>query len=62
MPRKARITIPGAIHHVMSRGIEGCCIFRDDNDRGLFKGLIESIYSNRTICFTHGALWIITII
>ncbi len=41
MPRKARITIPGAVHHVMSRGIEGRPIFRDDNDREFFLAVLE---------------------
>jgi putative transposase len=41
MPRKARITVPGAIHHVMARGIEGRPIFRSDDDRSVLKGLIE---------------------
>ena len=41
MPRKARITIPGAIHHVMSRGIEGKPIFRDENDRNFFLTILE---------------------
>lgn len=41
MPRKARITIPGAVHHIMSRGIEGNLIFRDDNDRHYFLAILE---------------------
>lgn len=41
MPRKARITVPGAIHHIMSRGIEGRIIFRNDDDRRFFKVLLE---------------------
>jgi len=40
MPRKARVTIPGAIHHVMSRGIEGCAIYRNDYDRQFFVNLL----------------------
>ena len=30
MPRLARIDVPGALHHVMARGIERRAIFRDD--------------------------------
>jgi putative transposase len=41
MPRKARITIPGAVHHVMSRGIEGKPIFRDDSDKNFFLDILE---------------------
>ena len=36
MPRKRRIAIIGEIHHVMSRGLEGKEIFRDDDDREKF--------------------------
>lgn len=33
MPRRARLDAPGALHHVMIRGIERSTIFRDDEDR-----------------------------
>ena len=33
MPRQARIDAPGAIHHVIIRGIERKRIFEDDKDR-----------------------------
>lgn len=36
MPRKARLDIPGTLHHLMIRGIEGSNIFRDDEDRNSF--------------------------
>jgi len=36
MPRKARIDAPGAVHHVICRGIERRKIFDDDVDRGNF--------------------------
>jgi putative transposase len=36
MPRKARLDVPGTLHHVMVRGIEGTNIFRDEEDRRLF--------------------------
>jgi len=42
MPRKARITVTGAIHHIMSRGIEGRPIFRDVQDRRIFFANLES--------------------
>jgi len=33
MPRKARIDAPGAIHHIIVRGIERRKIFKDNSDR-----------------------------
>lgn len=36
MPRQARLDIPGLIHHVMARGIEGRDIFLDEADRESF--------------------------
>jgi len=33
MPRKARIDAPGALHHIIIRGIERKAIFKDDLDR-----------------------------
>ena len=36
MPRKARLDVPGTLHHAMVRGIEGSDIFRDDEDREAF--------------------------
>ncbi len=36
MPRKARIDAPGALHHIIARGIDRCEIFKDDTDRHNF--------------------------
>lgn len=36
MPRQPRLDVPGLVHHVMARGIEGQDIFRDDQDRENF--------------------------
>ena len=36
MPRKARIDAPGALQHVIIRGIEGKAIFRDRRDKNNF--------------------------
>ena len=36
MPRRARIDAPGALHHVICRGIERCRIFWEDSDRDDF--------------------------
>ncbi|MBW2662743.1 MAG: hypothetical protein JRD93_12315 [Deltaproteobacteria bacterium] len=37
MPRKARIDAPGALHHIICRGIERRRIFYDNADRDDFK-------------------------
>ena len=36
MPRKARIDAPGALHHIIVRGIERRRIFSNDQDRDNF--------------------------
>ena len=36
MPRSSRLDAPGALHHVMGRGIERKEIFIDNKDRGDF--------------------------
>jgi hypothetical protein len=36
MPRHARLDVPGTLHHVMVRGIEGSDIFQDEEDRQAF--------------------------
>jgi len=36
MPRQARLDIPGALHHIMVRGINKSTIFEDDQDRVQF--------------------------
>lgn len=36
MPREARLDVPGALHHIMIRGINKSDIFKDDQDRTLF--------------------------
>ncbi len=52
MPRQARIDAPGAVHHIIARGIERAEIFRDDQDRNAFlKKLGELIVETKTQCF-----------
>lgn len=52
MPRKSRIDAPGALHHIIVRGIEGRDIFRDDKDRNNFLERLGDILSeNPTPCF-----------
>ena len=36
MPRQSRIDAPGAVHHIICRGIERQTIFQDDHDRDNF--------------------------
>lgn len=56
MPRKARIDAPGAVHHVIVRGIERRKIFWDDTDRNHFiERLSALIDESQTGCFA-GAL------
>ena len=51
MPRKARIDAPGALHHIMARGIEGRPIFQNDHDRKDFvKRLAFIIEETETQC------------
>jgi REP-associated tyrosine transposase len=41
MARQLRIEYPGALYHVMSRGIERRELFRDDRDRERYLGILE---------------------
>jgi len=43
MPRKARIDAPGALHHIIVRGIEKRKIFEDDKDRDQFINRLDDI-------------------
>jgi putative transposase len=52
MPRKARLDAPGALHHIIVRGIERRNIFRDDADRDDFLERLGGILrDSRTRCF-----------
>ena len=52
MPRKARIDAPGAVHHIMARGIERRKIFRNDDDRNEFLERLELILTEtQTPCY-----------
>ena len=42
MPRQGRIDYPGAVHHVLVRGINHAAIFRDDDDRSRFLGKLSA--------------------
>jgi REP element-mobilizing transposase RayT len=52
MPRKARIDAPGALHHIIVRGINRRKIFFDDADRDGFLDRLGDILSDsKTPCF-----------
>jgi REP element-mobilizing transposase RayT len=52
MPRKARIDAPGALHHIIVRGIERRNIFYDDDDRDNFLDRLGVVLTETgTPCF-----------
>ncbi|MGD8658157.1 MAG: transposase, partial [Desulfobacterales bacterium] len=52
MPRKARIDAPGALHHIIIRGIERKAIFKDRMDRRNFLNRLDRIVSEtETGCY-----------
>jgi len=57
MPRKARIDAPGALHHIIVRGIERRRIFWDDADRESFVNRLGKVLSEtQTDCFAWAIL------
>jgi putative transposase len=53
MPRKARIDAPGALHHIICRGIEQRKIFDDDADRdNLLERLGSILEETSTPCYS----------
>ncbi len=52
MPRKSRIDAPGALHHIIARGIERRKIFDDDHDRyGFLERLGNILEQTGTRCY-----------
>jgi len=52
MPRKSRIDTPGALHHIIARGIDRKNIFKDDKDRDDFLERLGAIIEEtQTYCF-----------
>lgn len=52
MPRKARIDAPGALHHIIARGIEKKAIFKDAQDRKNFLNRLGKILTeSSTACY-----------
>jgi REP element-mobilizing transposase RayT len=57
MPRQARIDAPGALHHIIVRGIEKCNIFNDDIDRKRFvQRLGDILNASQTPCYAWALL------
>jgi putative transposase len=57
MPRKSRIDVPGALHHVIGRGIDRSKIFRDDEDRDDFmERLAANLKRTKTACYAWALL------
>ena len=52
MPRRSRIDVSGALHHIMVRGIEKGTIFRNDSDRNNFLERLEKVLQDtKTPCY-----------
>jgi putative transposase len=57
MPRKSRIDAPGALHHVIARGINRENIFRDDRDKQNFLYRLCAILKDSFVrCYAWAAL------
>lgn len=57
MPRQARIDAPGAVHHVMVRGITRNLIFYDDVDRnGFVERLARVLSEGKASCYAFAFL------
>ena len=54
MPRKARIDAPGALHHIIVRGIARRKVFDDNADRDFFVERLGTVLSDtETQCFAY---------
>jgi REP element-mobilizing transposase RayT len=57
MPRRARLDVPGTLHHVICRGIERQAIVRDDTDRAaLVERLGDILGATGTTCYAWAVL------
>jgi REP element-mobilizing transposase RayT len=56
MPRQSRIDAPGALHHIIARGIGRRNIFNDDHDRDKFLERLETIIAQTQTCCLAWAL------
>jgi hypothetical protein len=57
MPRQARIDAPGALHHIIVRGIGRKKIFNDDTDRHFFIDRFAISYENNSLKFILDLIW-----
>lgn len=52
MPRRSRVDAPGALHHIIVRGIERKKIFKDHKDRDSFLERLGILFTEtNTVCF-----------
>ena len=52
MPRKAKTDAPGALYHIIARGIVRRAIFTDNDDRENYLGRLETIVTEtHTSCY-----------
>ena len=56
MHRQSRLDTPGALHHVMGRGIDGIKIFRNKNDHEDFLSRLEHLCEKKTLSIYAWAL------
>lgn len=56
MPRQPRLDTPGALHHVMGRGIEGIEIFGKGEDREDFLNRLANLCESEALCVYAWAL------
>jgi len=57
MPRQARIDAPGALQHLIIRGIERRKIFQDDQDRDRFLNRLgDLLLETTTPCYAWALL------
>ena len=57
MPRKARVDAPGALQHIIVRGIERARVFKDDTDRNDFLDRIGKLVTEtKSRCFAWALL------
>ena len=57
MPRQSRIDFPGALHHIMVRGIERHSIFKTDTDQWDFLDrLSKALTSTQTPCYAYAVM------
>ena len=49
MPRQARLDYPGALHHVIARGIDGAYVFKEDKDKKEFLSRLKQRLSESSL-------------